>query len=105
MPVEIGGRRIAAGERITLMWASADRDEAVFANSDEFRVDRDATQNLLYGGGIHVCPGALLARLELRVVMEELLKPTQRIALVPGRQPAIASYPASGFSMLPVQIS
>ena len=48
---------------------------------------------------------ALLARLELRVVMEELLKPTQRIALVPGRQPAIASYPASGFSMLPVQIS
>ncbi|UDL90771.1 cytochrome P450 [Mesorhizobium sp. PAMC28654] len=105
MPVEIGGRRIAAGEWITLMWASADRDEAVFANSDEFRVDRDATQNLLYGGGIHVCPGALLARLELRVVMEELLRATQQIALVPGRQPVIASYPASGFSMLPVQIS
>ncbi|WP_137934708.1 cytochrome P450 [Mesorhizobium comanense] len=104
-PVEIGGRRIAAGERITLMWASANRDEAVFGNSDEFRLDRDATQNLLYGGGIHVCPGALLARLELRVVMEELLKSTQQIALVPGRQPAIASYPASGFSMLPVQIS
>ena len=104
-PVEIGGRRIAAGERITLMWASADRDEAVFGNPDEFRLDRDATQNLLYGGGIHVCPGALLARLELRVVMEELLKPTRQIALVPCRQPAIASYPASGFSMLPVQIS
>jgi hypothetical protein len=104
-PVEIGGRRIAAGERITLMWASADRDEAVFGNSDEFRLDRNAAQNLLYGGGIHVCPGALLARLELRVIMEELLKPTQEIMLVPGRQPAIASYPASGFSLLPVQIS
>ncbi|KRB30142.1 cytochrome P450 [Mesorhizobium sp. Root172] len=104
-PVEIGGRWIAAGERVTLMWASADRDEAVFGNSDEFRLDRDATQNLLYGGGIHVCPGALLARLELRVVMEELLRPTQQIALVPGRQPAIATYPASGYSMLPVQIS
>jgi cytochrome P450 len=104
-PVEIDGRRIAAGERITLMWASANRDEAVFGNSDEFRLDREGTQHLLYGRGIHVCPGALLARLELRVVMEELLKSTQQIALVPGRQPAVASYPASGFSMLPMQIS
>ncbi|TGW05994.1 cytochrome P450, partial [Mesorhizobium sp. M2D.F.Ca.ET.145.01.1.1] len=96
--------RIAAGERITLMWASADRDEAVFGNSDEFRVDRDATQNLLYGRGIHVCPGALLARLELRVVMEELLKRTDKIALPLGRQPTIAIYPASGFSSLPMLI-
>lgn len=47
-PVKIGGRKIAAGERVTLMWASAN-------------------------SGIHVCPGAQLARLELRVVMEELL--------------------------------
>lgn len=104
-PVEIGGRRIWAGERITLMWASANRDEAVFGDPDEFRLTHDPAHNLLYGRGIHVCPGAQLARLELRVVMEELLKSTRRITLAPGRQPTIAVYPASGFSTLPVQLS
>ncbi|WP_441930603.1 cytochrome P450 [Mesorhizobium sp. 2RAF21] len=103
-PVEIGGRKIAAGERVTLMWASANRDEAVFDNPDEFRLDRDPEQNLLYGRGIHVCPGAQLARLELRVLMEELLKRTDKIALVPGGPPTIAVYPASGFSSLPMLI-
>jgi cytochrome P450 len=104
-PVEIGGRRIAAGERVTLMWASANRDEAVFGNPDEFRLDRDPEMNLLYGRGIHVCPGAQLARLELRVVMEELLRDTSEIATVPGRQPVPAIYPASGFSTLPLWLS
>lgn len=103
--VEIGGRRIAAGERITIMWASANRDEAVFGDPDEFRLDRDPGENLLYGRGIHVCPGAHLSRLELRVVMEELLKWSGHVSLVPGRSPEIAVYPASGFSMLPVQFS
>lgn len=104
-PVEIGGRMIPAGERITLMWASANRDEAIFGNPDEFRLDRDPEQNLLYGRGIHVCPGAQLARLELRVVMEELLKQTRKITPAPGRQPVLAIYPASGFSTLPMRIS
>ncbi|CAM5282503.1 Putative cytochrome P450 124 OS=Afipia felis OX=1035 GN=BN961_03222 PE=3 SV=1 [Afipia felis] len=104
-PVEIGGRTIKAGARITLMWASANRDEAVVGDPDEFRLDRDPAQNLLYGRGIHVCPGAQLARLELRVVMEELLKQTRQIALMPGRQPAGALYPASGFSALPMWVS
>jgi hypothetical protein len=103
--VEVGGRMIAAGERVTLMWASANRDEAVFGDPDEFRLDRDPAENLLYGRGIHVCPGAQLARLELRVVIEELLKRTDRIALAPGRQPTIAVYPASGFSGLPMLIT
>lgn len=101
-PVKIGGRRIAAGERITLMWASANRDEAIFGDPDEFRLDRDPGQNLLYGRGIHVCPGAQLARLELRIVMEELLKRTRNIVLAPGQKPVIAVYPASGFSALPM---
>jgi cytochrome P450 len=59
--------------------------------------------NLLYGAGIHVCPGAALARLELRVLMEELLR-HRRIALLPGTQPRRAVYPASGFSSLPLQV-
>ena len=89
---------------MTLIWASANRDEAVFGDPDEFRLDRDPSQNLLYGAGIHVCPGAPLARLELRIVMEELLARTRRIALVPGKPPARAMYPASGFSSLPLWV-
>lgn len=88
-----------------MIWASANRDEAVFGNPDEFRLDRLPEENLLYGRGIHVCPGAELARLELRVLVEELLKRTRWIALAPGRQPITAVYPASGFAALPMQLS
>ncbi|MGV8897709.1 MAG: cytochrome P450 [Burkholderiaceae bacterium] len=103
-PVEIGGRALAAGERISIIWASANRDEAIFGEPDAFRLDRDPAQNLLYGAGIHVCPGAPLARLELRIIIEELLKHTSQIALVPGKQAVTAIYPGSGFSALPLWI-
>ncbi|SEF14078.1 hypothetical protein SAMN02787142_8187 [Burkholderia sp. WP9] len=103
-PAEIGGRDVPGGQRITLMWASANRDEAVFGDPDEFRLDRDPASNLLYGSGIHECPGAPLARLELRVGMEELLARTTWIALLPGSLPMNAVYPAAGFSALPLRI-
>jgi cytochrome P450 len=102
-PVDIGGRTLAAGERITLMWGSANRDERVFDDPLEFRLDRDPRMNLLYGAGIHVCPGAPLARLELRVLLEELLAGTE-LALIPGRQPIEAIYPASGFASCPLRV-
>ena len=103
-PVEIGGRTFDAGERISLNWISANRDERVFEAPDTFRLDRDPSKNLLYGLGIHVCPGAPLARLELQVVMEELLRHTTAIELVPDKLPTNAAYPASGFSTLPLRI-
>lgn len=103
-PVVLGGRRLAAGERISLIWASANRDEAVFGDPDEFRLDRDPAQNLLYGAGIHVCPGAPLARLELRVVLEELLAHTQGIAPAAGAAPVRAVYPGSGFTSLTLRV-
>jgi cytochrome P450 len=103
-PVEAGGRMLPASARVTLMWASANRDEAVFGNPDAFRLDRDPALNLLYGAGVHVCPGAPLARLELRIIIEELLGRNSRIALVPEREAVKAVYPASGYSSLPLQI-
>ena len=69
----LGGRLIEPGGRVTLMWASANRDEAVFGDQDEFRLDRNPALNLLYGAGIHVCPGAPLARLELECFLGEFL--------------------------------
>ncbi len=102
--VEIGGRRLDAGERVTLMWASANRDESVFDHPHEFRLDRDPDLNLLYGAGIHVCPGAPLARMQLTIVMQALLERTRCIAPVEGKTPVKASYPASGYSWLPLWI-
>ncbi len=103
--VTIGGREILPGEKITLMWASANRDEAVFEQPEELRLNRDPALNLLYGRGIHVCPGAELSRLELCVLMEELLGQTRRLDLVSDSAPVLAIYPASGFSRLPARIS
>ncbi|MBN9328110.1 MAG: cytochrome P450, partial [Cellulomonas sp.] len=56
--VTVGGHDFAPGDRLTVMWASADRDEAVFGDPDELRLDRPPADNLLHGAGIHVCPGA-----------------------------------------------
>lgn len=103
-PVDIGGRKIGAGERISVIWISANRDEAVFEDAHTFRLERDQSQNLLYGAGIHYCPGAPLARLELRVFLEELLARTQSLALVPEQPAQLASYPASGFATLPLRV-
>lgn len=94
----IQGRTIPAGSHISLMWISANRDGRVFDDPEEFRFGRDPGKNLLYGAGIHVCPGAPLARLELRLVIEELLTRTAEIRLLAGRSPVNATYPSSGYA-------
>ncbi|WP_346796017.1 cytochrome P450 [Halomonas sp. Bachu 37] len=103
-PVEIGGRHLAAGERLTLLWGSANRDEAVFDDPDEVRLDRDPKDNLLYGAGIHVCPGAPLARMELEFFMEALLTATVELAPASGRSAIRARYPAGGYSAVPLRV-
>lgn len=100
--VEIGGRTIGAGARISLNWVAANRDGRVFTDPQSFRLDRDASANLLYGAGIHVCPGAPLARMELRVAAQALLDGTTGIDPIPQRPPTSAVYPASGFATLPL---
>jgi len=104
-PVNIGEQDIAAGERVTLHWISANRDENVFDNANEVRLDRDGSENLLYGTGVHVCPGAPLARMELRVFMESLLSKTTVWSLREGLNPIYATYPACGFEELRVVFS
>lgn len=103
-PVKVGGREIGPTERLSINWIAANRDSAVFPEPDRVRLDRDPEKNLLFGAGIHVCPGAPLARLELRLVVEELLAQSRLIELSEQR-PVRAVYPASGYESLPVQIS
>ena len=72
--VEVRGRRIRAGERVVLWYASANFDEAIFAEPLRFDPARAPNEHVAFGGGgPHFCLGASLARLELRVVLEELV--------------------------------
>lgn len=102
--ITLGGRRIPAGEQITILWGSANRDENVFGDPDAFRPQANAHNNLLYGAGIHVCPGAPLARMELRLLLEELLAQTRQLDIPADAQPQRALFPAGGFGYLPMRV-
>jgi cytochrome P450 len=76
--VEIRGVKICPAEPIALLYASANRDEDVFANADQFQMNRpNIKDHLGFGRGPHNCVGAPLARMELRVALEELLARTK----------------------------
>jgi cytochrome P450 len=94
--VEIGGRTIPPREAIALVYASANRDEAVFPAGAEFVLDRpNIADHLAFGRGPHNCPGVHLGRMEVRVMLEELLAATRGFALdgavVPARWPEIGA--------------
>lgn len=71
---EMGGQKIAAGDRLCLLYASANRDESVFEDPDEIRLGRSPNPHVAFGLGTHFCLGANFARLTLRVFLEELTK-------------------------------
>jgi cytochrome P450 len=100
----LAGRTLAAGERLAVMWAAANRDETVFEHPETFRPDRDQQHNLLWGAGIHQCPGAPLARLELRVVLECLLEGIPGWRLSTNEPLPLAVYPSAGFERLPIHL-
>jgi cytochrome P450 len=80
--VELHGKHIQPGEPIALVYASANRDESVFPEPDEFRLDRpNIRQHLAFGRGPHMCAGVALARQELRVALDELLRQTSHFEL------------------------
>lgn len=72
--VVIQGQTVPAGSAILLLVGSANHDETVFENPDEFNMHRKRPQHMTFGHGIHTCIGNVLARMEARVVFEELLK-------------------------------
>jgi cytochrome P450 family 142 subfamily A polypeptide 1 len=76
------GVDFVAGDRVFLLYQSANRDEAVFEAPDEFRVDRDPNPHLAFGIGTHYCLGANLARAEIRIVFEELFRRLRDIRAV-----------------------
>lgn len=100
---EIGGQKLRAGEYLVLFYGSANRDEAVFgAGADRFDVSRpDADRHLAFGFGEHFCLGASLARLEARVLFEELIARGPGFSLA-GPVERLASTLVNGIVEMPV---
>ncbi len=84
---ELAGQRIAEGEKVLMLYQSANRDAAVFDAPDALRLGRDPNPHLAFGVGPHVCMGSNLARLEIRVLFEELVRRFPDAAVAPGAAP------------------
>lgn len=80
--VQLGGKQILQGQKVTLWEASANRDEQVFPRADHFDITRDPNPHVGFGLGTHFCLGASLARLEMKVMFEELLDRFEHFELV-----------------------
>lgn len=100
---ELGGQRIAAGDKVVMFYVSGNRDEAVFDEPDRFDIHRNPANHLAFGSGTHFCLGNSLARLEARVLLGELFArfPRMRVAGPPQR---FRSNFINGYRELPVAL-
>ena len=99
--VQIGDQTVLEGERVVVFFASACRDEEVFEDPFEFRIDRDPNKHLAFGTGPHLCLGMHLARLEIKSFFEQLLPRLETIELA-GEARYLQANLVSGLTSLPV---
>ena len=99
--VELHGVRIRAGDKVVVYYASANHDETVFADPGRFDVGREPNEHFSFGEGVHFCIGAHLARLQMRVFFDEVLRalPEMRLA---GTIERLQSNFQSGIKHMPV---
>ena len=86
---ELHGQTLHEGDELILMYPSANRDPRHFERADEYDVEREHNQHVAFGWGTHFCLGASVARLEIRLMFEELMKRMPDMRLAPGAQPKI----------------
>jgi cytochrome P450 len=101
--VVFGGRPIKAGDKVTLWWASANRDESAFTDPYTFDVTRNPNPHLAFGRGGHFCLGAALARMEMRVIFDVLLDRVARATLT-GPISYVRSNKHAGVRNMPVRL-
>ena len=101
--VEIRGQQIRAGDKLSIWYASANRDEEVFEDPFRFDIRRDPNPHIAFGGGgPHFCLGANLARMEIRVLFEELVRRVPRVEAL-GAPDRLRSNFIAGIKHLPVR--
>lgn len=103
--VTLDGGTIPAGAQVALLAGSANRDDRVFPDPDRYDLDRDTTGILSFGMGRHFCLGAALARLEGRVVLEELVDHVADYAIDPDGVERVHSVNVRGFAHLPTVVT
>ena len=102
--IDFHGVRISAGTPISLVWLAANRDQTRFPNPDRFDVHRKSNRHVAFGVGIHSCAGANLARLQMRIFFDRLLKRVRRIERV-GDEPKWLPFGiARGLRSLPIRV-
>lgn len=99
---ELRGRKIAKGDWMMLCYASGNRDEEVFPDSDRFNIDRTPNRQLAFGFGAHLCLGQHLARLEMKILFEELLPRLKSVSL-DGEPRYTESWFVNGLKTLPIK--
>ncbi len=99
---ELRGKTIRKGDGLTLFYWSGNRDEDIFDQPFEFRVDRDVKKHVAFGHGVHLCLGMHLARMEIRALFAELLPRLKSIELVGDPKNTRANF-VSGLKTLPVR--
>ena len=104
--VVVGDQQIREGDNVLLLYPSANRDEDVFDDPFRFDVARTPNEHVAFGFGTHFCLGNSLARLELRVMFEELLRRLPDLELVSEEEPAFrpANF-VSGYETMPVRFT
>ncbi|ODU79763.1 cytochrome P450 [Novosphingobium sp. SCN 63-17] len=101
---EIGGKRIAKGDKVVMWYLSGNRDETVIDRPEEFIIDRkNPRQHLSFGYGIHRCMGNRLAELQLRIIWEEIQKRFAFVEVV-GEPERLLSNLVRGITRLPVKL-
>jgi cholest-4-en-3-one 26-monooxygenase len=102
---ELGGQQIRAGDKVAMWYSSANRDERAFERADQFDIERTPNDHVAFGaGGPHFCLGASLARLEARVMFEELLTRMPQLAQA-GPVRRLRSNFINGIKELPVRVA
>lgn len=101
---EIRGQEILAGQEVCVWYPSANRDEEVFADADRFDVGRMPNDHVAFGKGEHFCLGANLARLELRVTFEEIVRRFSHVELA-GPPVKLRSNFIGGIKRMPVRFT
>lgn len=102
--VEVGSSLIRAGEPLLIMLPCANRDESEFPHADRVLLDRSPNRHLAFGLGIHRCLGSSLARMEIRVALEELTKRMESLSLARSAQIIWKKGPIRGPKNLPVRV-
>ena len=103
---ELHGEAIKAGDELVLMYGSANRDERAFEDPDTLDVTRQHNHHVAFGFGTHFCLGASLARLEIKVLFEELLRRIPEWRLADGAQPRkVPSAFACAYDAIPVEFA